>query len=589
MHKVLFVVLAIATCVAFGTTYSGSCGDGVEYSLDTSTKKLTIKGSGKMKEYSAGGAPWYTHRSSISSVTIQSGVTKIGDYAFYNCEKMTSCSLSSSVTKIGDYAFSQSGISSFTVPSRVEKVSKHTFSDCPNLKSVSVASPKIAEYAFSGCTSLSSATISSSTISDHAFSGCSGLTSVSLTSTSTIGERAFSGCSKLKSISIPSRVTTIETSTFSGCSGLTSLTIGSGVTTIKSNAFWGCSSLKSVVIPSKVTTLGDGAFSYCSSLASVTLPSSLSIIGSGVFRGCGFTSLSIPSGVRTIESEAFAECKKMVVASIPDTVSSIKKDAFRNCSLLEKVIYYGTSDPVYSTAEPFSDCDRLNRVCVSTKYQTNTFCRKNVYPNSQSPEIEALLNESNCCYEPFICSETEGELVERDNATNWKRRVSSCRTYYCDNSTGPSTRSKCNTTASKSMICLSESCVGSYSVKKQGWTVVITFTSVVESEFDETAFLNEVTRISGVSSITYASEIDSDGFLVRAYLIVSSDTSAYDMAGKINQTIAEDKCNYDLLCEGENITVIPKDADADISSGYLNFGSFFLLFMVVVISIASLF
>jgi len=587
MHKILFVILAIATSVAFGVIHSGSCGDSVEYSLDTTTKKLTITGSGKMKKFSQGGAPWYSYRSSISTVSIASGVKRIGDYAFYDCDKMTSISMSSTVTDIGDYAFSKSGITSISVPSRVEKVSKHAFANCPNLKSASVSSPKIAEYAFTGCKNLNSVTISSATISDYAFSGCSGMTSAKLNSVRIIGERAFSGCSKLQSISIPSGVTTIQPSTFSGCSGLTSLTIGSGVTTISKNAFWGCSSLTSVVIPNKVATIADGAFSYCSRLASVYLPTNLRTIGSGVFRGCGFTSLVIPSGVTTIESEAFAECEKMVVASISDTVTSIKGNAFKNCSSLQKVIYYGTSDPMYSTSDPFVNCDKLNRVCVSRSYRTNSFCHKTVYPDSQAPELEALFNETNSCYEAFICSENEGVLLERSNATKWENQVSPCRTYYCDNTTGPSAWSKCNTTLAKSMICLSETCVVNNSVTKQGWTVVISFTSVMASEFDKAAFLDEVTRITGVSGKIYASEIDSDGFLERAYLIVSSDASAYNIADKLNEVISKGTCNYDLLCEGENITVIPKDPD--LSSGYQNFGSFFLLFMVVIISIVSLF
>lgn len=42
---------------------------------------------------------------SLTTIDIPSGVTSIGDYAFYSCQKLTSCTVSSAVTSIGKNAF----------------------------------------------------------------------------------------------------------------------------------------------------------------------------------------------------------------------------------------------------------------------------------------------------------------------------------------------------------------------------------------------------------------------------------------------------------------------------------------------------
>ena len=59
--------------------YSGSCGDNVNYSLDTSTGLLSITGTGAMNNYdSYSSVPWYSNRSYIKTVEISDGVTSIG-------------------------------------------------------------------------------------------------------------------------------------------------------------------------------------------------------------------------------------------------------------------------------------------------------------------------------------------------------------------------------------------------------------------------------------------------------------------------------------------------------------------------------
>ena len=82
---------------------------------------------------------------------------------------------------------------------------------------------------------------------------------------------AFSGRQRLASIVIPDSVTTIGDSAFASCISLTSVAFGenSQLKTIGDNAFFNCISLTNITIPDSVTTIGRQAFYECSSLTSV--------------------------------------------------------------------------------------------------------------------------------------------------------------------------------------------------------------------------------------------------------------------------------------------------------------------------------
>ena len=165
---------------------SGKCGENVFWSLDDKGV-LTISGTGKMYDYDS----WYSYspfyqRDDIMSVIIKSGVTNIGECAFYNCTSLKSVTIPSSVTSIG-------------------------------------------KSAFSGCEKLISVTIPSSVTS--------------------IGGEAFFGCEKLTSVTIPSSVTSIREWAFFCCSSLEKVTFGSGKTKFENGrSFENCPKLTELVI-----------------------------------------------------------------------------------------------------------------------------------------------------------------------------------------------------------------------------------------------------------------------------------------------------------------------------------------------------
>ena len=237
--------------------------DGIYYNLNTEEKTAEVTYQG-LNSYS--GFYYSDYSGSVvipGNITyegIEYSVTSVGEYAFRNCNELTSVTIPNSVSCIGNMSFSE-------------------------------------------CRSLISLTIPNSvtTIGRGAFFGCSGITSVFVPNSITCLEyHTFDGCTSLTSVTIPNSVTTIGESVFQGCCSLYSVTIPSSVTAIGDYAFSGCSGLISVTIPNSVTSIGNYAFANCSSLISVTIPNSVTGFGNCVFRGC--------TGLTTVISELENPC-----------------------------------------------------------------------------------------------------------------------------------------------------------------------------------------------------------------------------------------------------------------------------------------
>ena len=190
---------------------SGVCGDNLTWTL-YSDGELIIEGTGMMNDYSlpsssSSPSPWYNNRYSISKVTLQNGVTSIGDYAFRYCVSLTSIIIPESVTSIGDYAFNNcDGLVGITIPESVTSIGVYAFGNCDNLTSITM---------LGGVTS----------IRDYTFSRCNSLTFITIPeSVTSIGYSSFEYCKNLTSITIPKSVTEIEDNAFSSCSSLTCIT-----------------------------------------------------------------------------------------------------------------------------------------------------------------------------------------------------------------------------------------------------------------------------------------------------------------------------------------------------------------------------
>ncbi len=198
---------------------NGTTGD-CQWKYNRNTDVLTIYGGTQTADYTASTtAPWHAWRDVLTAVVVQNGVTKIGDFCFYDLPNLTDVNLPDTVTAIGTNAFRY----------------------CEQITSLSLpaALSNIGTYAFGG-TALTDVTIPD------------GVT--------TIPDSAFGNCVSLTAVTFNEGLTTIEAGAFVGCP-LIAVSLPFTLQSIGANAFLGAN-INSVTIPPSVTSIGQYSIGY---------------------------------------------------------------------------------------------------------------------------------------------------------------------------------------------------------------------------------------------------------------------------------------------------------------------------------------
>ncbi|MDB6056775.1 MAG: Cell surface protein [Verrucomicrobiales bacterium] len=305
--------------------------------------------------------------SKLSSVTIASNITVLGQGAFQFCSGITNLLMAEGVLNLGGAAFfGCNGLTSVTVPNSVAQIGAQAFNGCANLNAILVdpgnanytsltgvlfnkdqtvlieyPGGKIGNYnmpdtvvstavtSFYGHTRLTGVTFSTNltSIGMYSFDSCAGLTNVVLPpSLTSIGALAFANCTGLPSITIPAAVTAIENSAFSNCAGLTNFSIDAG------NPFY--SSLDGVLFDKLQTRLIQYPPGKSGDYA---IPNTVTTIGNSAFWYCTFSNISISESVNSIEQFAFTGCTHLLHLRIPNSVTSIGQYAFDDCEGLDTI------------------------------------------------------------------------------------------------------------------------------------------------------------------------------------------------------------------------------------------------------------
>ena len=205
----------------------------------------------------------------VRKIRVGSGITNIGDYAFYLCTNTTAITLPNTITSISQYAFNACySLKSITIPSDVAGFGNRAFDSCRSMRVISIPSAvtSLPTYCYINSYALQSITIPASVTS--------------------IGQDAFSGCYGLEEVVVPSSVTNIDNNTFSTCYALRSIKLPNSITSIGNSAFSSCANVEPFALPSSLTSIGTYAFSYCYQFVSVTIPSTVTSIGNYAFSGC---------------------------------------------------------------------------------------------------------------------------------------------------------------------------------------------------------------------------------------------------------------------------------------------------------------
>jgi hypothetical protein len=202
-----FGFLSLTTPSALGAPYDGTsgtvnCGTSGTFTI---TNNVLVSNS-----------------SCVGSVTIPNSVTSIANSAFQGRSQVTSVSIGTGVTQIGTYAFYDLGVTTLNIPGNVTTIGADAFRDMNNLTTLTLNN---------------------------------GLT--------TIGDSAFRFARNLISLTIPGTVTSLGNHAFADLDDLTSLTLNEGLVTIPERAFSDSTkNLPSIVIPNSVTSIGISAFAW---------------------------------------------------------------------------------------------------------------------------------------------------------------------------------------------------------------------------------------------------------------------------------------------------------------------------------------
>lgn len=206
---------------------TGVSGD-VSWSFSGST--LAITGKGAMANYTDEELPpWSSYADSITRIRVESGVTRIGDIAFYNCTNVTGVTLPDTLERIGDYAFKNcTSLGYVNFPTSLRGIGNAAFESCEKLTGIRLPE---------------------------------GLTS--------IGNYAFYRCYGLTSITIPASVSSMGMVVFAYCGGLTGAEIRCPITKIPDWTFYKCTALTAVSLPDTVTEAGEYSFHECGRLEEI--------------------------------------------------------------------------------------------------------------------------------------------------------------------------------------------------------------------------------------------------------------------------------------------------------------------------------
>ena len=267
---------------------------------------------------------------SLQSVTINGTEIKtIGNYAFADCEAMTTLETKGQLLSIGDYAFMGTDLETLDL-TKVKSLGEGVFKDNDKLTSVkgfgAGGFDNIPKNTFAGCKSLSTFTIHKNI--KHVFSGAfenSGLTKIVIPVGVSFDSGILKGCNKLEDLEVYEFGSAGFVGQLFGAkkddssdkvagyipATLTKITLGSGME-INAGAFKGCTNVKTINLPGDIITIGDYAFAGCKKLSVVDISKESTML-------------------KTIGKEAFADCRQLKYVPLLSTIESIGAGALKGC------------------------------------------------------------------------------------------------------------------------------------------------------------------------------------------------------------------------------------------------------------------
>lgn len=342
----------------------------------------------------------FRENTTVTSVVIPEGVTKIESWAFYSCTSMAKVTLPSTITSVGSNAFhtcSALKICNFTGTTddwcgiTFDSYYSNPLADGQyfyiNDKLVSEirikdGTTEIKEYTFVGCRSISKITIPNSVKSISKYALCN------------LDKCDFLGTveewCQINFEHNTSSPTYFRADLYMNGELLTELIVPDSITAINNYAFMYCDEIKNITLGNQIKTIGDYAFNNCTGVESISINSDVISIGKCAFLNCDkVTNIKLPESVESIGEKAFHYCSGLKSITIPSSVKNIDFAAFSGTDSLEHILCIGTEEewksttigssntPITSAIIHFADTDGYT-VAAST-------CTKDGYISHKCP------------------------------------------------------------------------------------------------------------------------------------------------------------------------------------------------------------
>ena len=251
---------------------------------------------------------------SLKNVTINDGVTAIGQSAFMGCSSLESITLPTGLTLLGR----TSGNPSITDKSEV-------FSGCTSLKSIELP-------------------VGITWLGWDLFRNCENLTTVKFNAAVTVfGKGVFAGSPKVTfEIADGVAMTTSGGALYSGTKllgyggGSERLTVADGTTEILRYAFSDIDTLRTIELPDTVTSIAERAFMDCYGLETINLENVDELVQYAFFGATGLTSVKLKDS--TVAKSAFQNCTSLESVEFLGENVTIGESAFKGCTALREMI-----------------------------------------------------------------------------------------------------------------------------------------------------------------------------------------------------------------------------------------------------------
>ena len=226
----------------------GTCGSDLIWTLDDAGK-LTITGTGGIKDYNVGASPFYKYRDTITSVELPDGLTSIGERAFdANFPNLEYIEIPTSVSLIRDCAFGatydQVKLKYAGTMEQWNKITIVEFTSYGKQYGAECSDGTIIYKGPCGGSDGLYSTVQYALLGDG---------TLKITGSGAMKfyrylnyESCFSSDKKIKKVEIAEGVTSIAGYAFKDCTNLTEVHIPASVTSISYNVFQGCTALTDV-------------------------------------------------------------------------------------------------------------------------------------------------------------------------------------------------------------------------------------------------------------------------------------------------------------------------------------------------------